>query len=224
MANTIKIILAEDHEFLRDGFSSFIEKCPGIKLVAEACNGKQLVQLTEKWRPDVVLTDIKMPVMNGIEATREISKKFPDVGVIAFSMFNDEYLLNEMLEAGATGYLVKNASKEEIIAAIIAVSNQKSFFCSDTKIKLANLKAANNENQLTEKEKELIFFICCSMENKEIADKLFLSVRTIEGYREKIMEKIKAKKVLQLFVYAIVNKIIHVKPNQEVHRFNPLKN
>jgi DNA-binding NarL/FixJ family response regulator len=218
---TINIILAEDHEFLRDGFSSFIEKCPGIKLVAEACDGRQLVQLTEKWLPDVVLTDIKMPVMNGIEATKEITKKFPTVGVIAFSMFNDEYCLNEMLEAGATGYLVKNSSKEEMIAAINAVYNKEPFFCSDTKIKLASLKAVNEENQLTEKEKELVFFICSSMENKEIAEKLYLSVRTIEGYREKIMEKIKAKKPMQLFVYAYVNKIIYIDPNQKVHRFNP---
>ena len=217
--NTINIILAEDHEFLRNGFSSFIEKCPGINLVAEACDGKELIGLTEKWLPDVVLTDIKMPVMSGIEATRQISKKFPNIGVIAFSMFNDEYLLNDMLEAGAMGYLVKNASKEELITAIKFVFNQQSFFCSDTKIKLQSLRARKSEEQLTEKEKELIFFICCSMENKEIADKLYLSVRTIEGYRQDIMKKIKAKKLPQLIAYAIARKIIDIDSDGQVHRF-----
>lgn len=166
-----------------------------------------------------MLTDIKMPVMNGIEATRQISKKFPDIGVIAFSMFNDEYLLNDMLEAGAMGYLVKNASKEELITAIKFVFNQQSFFCSDTKIKLQSLRARKNEEQLTEKEKELIFFICCSMENKEIADKLYLSVRTIEGYRQEIMKKIKAKKLPQLIAYAIARKIIDIDSDGQVHRF-----
>jgi|SRR5665213_2719831 len=217
--NTINIILAEDHELLRDGFASLIEKCPQINLVAEASNGEQLVQLTEKWQPDVVLTDILMPVMDGIEATRQISKKFPDIGIIAYSMFNEEYLLNDMLDAGAIGYLIKNASKEELIAAINSVYKHKTFFCRDTTMKLAKLKATNNENKLTEKEREVILFICWGMSNKEMADKYNLSVRTIEGYREKIMEKIKINKIAPLVVYAIVNKIIFIDANHQVQPF-----
>lgn len=225
--DVIKIILADDHELFRDGFTSLIDKCPGIELVAQTCNGKHLVELTEKLLPDVVLTDIMMPDMNGIEATREISKKFPGVGIIVISMFNESYMLKDMLEAGAIGYLLKNASKEELVSAINSVYKNRPFFCNDTTIKLAKLHTSNTfshnvENQLTEKEKEVILYICRGMANKDIAEKMYLSIRTIEGYREKIMQKTKTTKVAGLVLYAIVNHFIFVDANQQVHPYiNP---
>jgi DNA-binding NarL/FixJ family response regulator len=221
----INIILAEDHELLRDGFAALIEKCPGIHLAAQASNGEQLIRLTKKWRPHVVLTDIQMPIMDGIEATRIISKMFPETGVIAYSMFNDMYLLNRMLEAGAIGYLVKNSSKKELIAAINSVYKGKPYFCTDTAVKLGKLNAVKaseiiNENQLNEKDREMILFICRGMSNKEIAGHLYLSVRTIEGYREKVKEKTKTDKVALLMAYAIANNIIYIDQNQQVWPFS----
>ena len=105
----IKLIIADDHEIFRDGFKLMLSKFPEIKLVGEAANGRELLELIEKENPDVILTDIKMPVMDGIEATKKIAALYPDKGVIGLSMYDDDELIIEMLEAGAKGYLIKNA-------------------------------------------------------------------------------------------------------------------
>ncbi len=206
----IKIILADDHEIFRDGFTSLINKQPGIELVAEAADGGQLVQLTHKFLPDVVLTDIKMPVMDGIEATRDISKKFPHIGIIALSMFNDDDLLVDMMEAGAKGYLLKNAPKEEVISAIISVNKNDQYYCNDTQLKLAKLDFKNrrNNHDLNEREIEILQLICKEFSNKEIGEKICLSSRTIEGYRERILQKTQSRNTAGIVRFAYKHKII----------------
>ena len=209
--STIRIIVADDHEIFRDGFAVLINKHPEIDLVAEASNGQQLLQLIEKFRPDVVLTDIEMPVMGGIEATRYISKHYPQVNVIALSMFNHEHVLQDMIEAGGKGYLLKDARKEDIIKAIASANNNISYYCQDTSIKLANLKKKRqqvSEFNLTEKEKEIIIDICRGLSNKEIASKLSQSIRTIEGYRETIMQKTQVRKTAGIIRLAMEHKYL----------------
>src|SRR5215207_1311812 len=117
----IRIVLADDHEIFRDGFKVMIKKQPSVQLVGEAANGEELIALTSQLRPDVIITDIKMPVMDGIEATKRLTADFPEIGIIALSMFDEENLIVEMLEAGAKGYLLKNAHKDEILEAIKTV-------------------------------------------------------------------------------------------------------
>ncbi len=212
----ISIILADDHELFRDGFTHLINKQPGFTLIAEACNGEQLVQLTQKFLPDIILTDIKMPVMDGIEATRAISKSFPQVGIIALSMFNDDDLLIDMMQAGAKGYLLKNAGKQEIINAINSVNKNSAYYCDDTSHKLAKLLSKNSlddnycvrEYNLTEREKEIIIHICHGLSNKEISEKLFLSIRTIEGHRENIMKKTQVRKTAGIVRFAMEHKYL----------------
>ena len=207
----INIILADDHEIFRDGFAAMFKKPSGITMVAEARNGLQLVSLVEKLQPDIVLTDILMPEMDDLEATRIISAKFPAIGIIALSMFNDDHLIIDMLEAGAKGYLLKNAHKKEIMEAIRTVARHEPYYCSQTSLKLARLIASSRfapgrpaEKQgFTEKENEIIRLICQQCSNKEISEKLHLSIRTIEGYREKILEKMDAKNTAGIVVYAI---------------------
>ena len=114
----IRVVMADDHEIFRDGFRLMLSRDADIHLVGEAANGRQLLELVADLRPHVVITDIKMPIMDGIEATRTIRASFPDVGIIGLSMFDEEDLILEVLEAGALGYLVKNADKEEVIEAI----------------------------------------------------------------------------------------------------------
>jgi DNA-binding NarL/FixJ family response regulator len=211
----IRIILADDHEIFRDGFKVMLRKQPEFSLVGEAANGKELIEQTHSLQPDVIITDIKMPGIDGIEATRRISAEFPGLGIIALSMFDEENLIVDMLEAGAKGYLLKNASKEEIREAIHAVYAEQTYYCSNTSLKLTQLIAKSSFNphrrssrpELNPKEIEVIRLICQQMSNKEIASQLNLSVRTIEGYRDKIQDKLKVKNMAGIVVYAIKNNI-----------------
>ncbi|MBL7702600.1 MAG: response regulator transcription factor [Ferruginibacter sp.] len=212
----IKLIIADDHEIFRDGFKLMLSKFPEIILVGEAANGKELLELTEQVKPNVILTDIKMPVMDGIEATKKIAELYPDKGIIGLSMYDDDELIIEMLEAGAKGYLIKNAGKDQIIEAIKTVYNDDPYYCKTTSHKLTQMIAKSRFNpykktakvEFSEREKEIIACICAEMTNKEIGDKLFISVRTVEGHRLKILEKMNVKNTVGLVVYAIKNGIV----------------
>lgn len=216
--STIRIIIADDHEIFRDGFKLMLTKQKDIDLIGEAENGKELFELTEKLQPHVVITDIKMPIMDGIEATKAISSKFEDIGIIGLSMFDEDDLIIDMLEAGAKGYLLKNANKEQIIDAITTVYNGDPYYCKTTSNKLTQMIAKSRFNpyhkkektEFTDREKEIIQLICQELTNKEISDKLFLSSRTVEGHRLKIMEKMSVKNPVGLIVYAIKNGLFKV--------------
>ncbi|MEI9943721.1 MAG: response regulator transcription factor [Chitinophagaceae bacterium] len=214
----IRVVIADDHEIFREGFDVMLKKNSEIELIGEAANGKALVELAGKLQPDIVITDIKMPVMDGIEATKVLAEKYPAIHVIALSMFDDENLIVEMLEAGAKGYLVKNAHKTEIIDAIKSVYNDTAYYCNHTTHRLAQMIAKSHFNpykmkpkpEFNAKEKEIICLICREFSNKQMATELNLSIRTIEGYREKILEKIEAKNAAGIVVYAIKNGIYKV--------------
>ena len=217
----IKVIIADDHEVLRVGFCSIIKKYNHIQIVAEAANGLQVIECTDKFIPDVILMDIKMPLMDGIEATRIITKKYPQIGVIAFSMFDSDQLIGDMLEAGAKGYLLKNAHKTEFVDAIDAVYNQESYFCNDISIKMMKIISESrfNKNRAIKKvdfngrELQVINLICRQFFTKEISEAMNLSSRTIEGYRENILKKMKARNSIGIVLYAILNKLYDPSPD-----------
>lgn len=212
----IKLMIADDHEIFRDGFKLMLTKYPEIILIGEAANGKELVDEAMNLQPDVIITDIKMPVMDGIEATKMIIERFPDMGIIGLSMYDEDDLIVEMLEAGAKGYLIKNAGKEQITEAIRTVYNNDPYYCKTTSHKLTNMIARSRFNpykktakaEFSEREIEIIDLVCKELTNKEIADKLFLSVRTVEGHRLKILEKMNVKNSVGLVVYALKNGIV----------------
>ena len=216
----IRVIIADDHEVFREGFRSILKKPDEIELIAEAENGEELVRLASTLTPDVIITDIKMPIMDGIEATRLLAEKFPHIHVIALSMFDDDDLIIDMLEAGAKGYLLKNAHKNDIIEAIKTVYQGESFYCSKTIHKLTQLiakckynssnKARKIRTEFTPKELEVIKLICTGLSNKEIAARLNLSIRTVEGYKERVTEKIKSKSTAGIVIYAIRNGIYKI--------------
>jgi DNA-binding NarL/FixJ family response regulator len=218
MTTPIRIILADDHEIFRDGFRVMIKKQPAVQLVAEASNGEELMELSRRLLPDVVVTDIKMPGVDGIEATKQLTRDLPGIGVIALSMFDEENLIVEMLEAGAQGYLIKNAHKDEIIEAIKTVNRKQPYYCNDTSAKLAQMIARSRfkageklpKIEFSDRELSVIRYICQEMANKEIASQLNLSIRTIEGYRDRIQEKIGAKNAAGIVVYAIKNNIYSI--------------
>ncbi len=211
----IEVIIADDHEMFRDGFRFMLNKIPDIKLIGEAGNGIELLALSRELMPDVIITDIRMPGMNGIEATKQLIKEFPDMGIISFSMFDEDNLIIDMLEAGAKGYLTKNAEKEEIDAAIRAVYKDNPYYCRNTSEKLTQMIAKSTYNpykkklkpEFTEREITIIKLICQQFSNTEIGVRLNLSKRTVEGYREKILEKISARNSVGIVIYALKNNI-----------------
>jgi DNA-binding NarL/FixJ family response regulator len=214
----IRIVVADDNEIFRDGFRIMLQKQSEIELVAEAENGKELLAIVAETDPDVVITDIKMPVMDGISATVELKQLFPGIGIIAFTMFDEEVQIVDMLEAGARGYLLKSASKREILEAIRNVYEGHLYYCNSTNARLARMIGQSRFNpyrkapviEFSARELEIIRFICQEKSNKDIAEQVFLSVRTIEGYREKIQDKIGARNAAGIVIYAIKNGIYKI--------------
>ncbi len=197
----IKIVIADDHEIFRDGFRLMISKQDDIQLLGEAADGKELIAIVQELKPDVVITDIKMPRMDGIEATKLLVEQMPDIGVIGLSMFDEEDLIIDMLEAGARGYLLKNADKHEVADAIRTVYQEEPYYCKHTSAKLAQMIAKSKFNPA------FLSYISGYTTGEEIADRLFLSIRTVEGYRLKIQEKMNVKNSIGLVIYAIRNNL-----------------
>ena len=211
----IRIIIADDHEVYRDGLKTLLQKAKeyDLQVIGEAANGKELIALTESLKPDVVLTDIMMPVMDGIEATAYITKNIPAVRVIALSMFNQDNLILDMINSGAKGYLIKNAHKDEILEAVAMVYKNQPYYCRSTSLRLAKLIAGSQLGNaivkpkitFTQKETAIIKLICEEKTSKEISDLMFLSTRTVDEYRIKIREKMEVKSTAGMVIYAIKN-------------------
>ena len=216
MKPDISLVIADDHEIFRDGLALMLSKQKHITLMGQAEDGKELIELVKLNHADIVLVDIKMPRMDGIEATKLLTASFPEVRIIALSMYDEENLIIEMLEAGAKGYLLKNADKQEILDAIEQVYDDHVFYCRHTSAKLASLIVNSKFNPyrkmevivFTEREKEIIRLICLQYTAQEIGDKLFISKRTVEGYRTKILEKMGVKNTAGVVVYALKHDMI----------------
>jgi DNA-binding NarL/FixJ family response regulator len=211
------ILIADDHSIFRDGFKLLLKKLKSQHyfLAGEAGNGKELVDAVTRIQPHVVITDIQMPVMDGIEATRLIKAKHPHIEVIALTMFNEEHLVVDMLEAGASGYLLKNTSRDELQKALEIVTHGGVYFTPESSAHLANTirqKSApvkRNQNvKFSEREKEIIELVCKGLTNKEIAHTLNLSTRTIESHRENIYIKTDARSAVEMVIYAIKHGVI----------------
>jgi two-component system, NarL family, response regulator NreC len=212
-SGTIKLLIADDHEIFLDGFKLMLSKFTDIELVGEATNGRELLELTAAFLPDVIITDIKMPILDGIEATKQIAEQFPKIGIIGLSMFDEDDLIIDMLEAGAKGFLIKNAGKLEIVDGIKTVYNGQPYYCTTTSHKLTHMIAKSKFNpykkaapkEFTEREKEFLHYSTTEMSYKEIAEKMFCSPRTVESYRDSLFEKLNLKTRVGLAVFALKN-------------------
>jgi len=215
----IKIILVDDHKMFREGLSFLLSKSKKVKIVAEAENGKQFLDLLDIHKPDVVLMDINMPKMNGVEATEKAIAKYPDLKIIALSMDGDETYYYKMIHAGAVGFVLKKAGGEELDKAIKTVIDGQDFFSPELMkniiINMGSTKRIDSETKvtyikLTNREQETLEYICKGFSIKEVADKLYISPRTVEGHKSKIMEKLGAKNTSNLIIQAIKNKLIEI--------------
>ncbi len=214
----IKLAIADDHKIFRNGLKATLEDCADVDSVIEASNGKQLLGMLTDVKPDVILMDIKMPEMDGIQTTTAIKQKYKDVKVLALSMFNEDKYIVDMMKAGASGYLLKNAEPEEIIEAISTVFYKDYYFNEHLSITLIKQLAGNNNSNnpsqsladFNEREIEVLRLVCQECSNQEIADKICLSVRTVEGYRARLFEKTRSKNLVGLVIFAIKTGIINV--------------
>jgi DNA-binding NarL/FixJ family response regulator len=211
MIQEIKIIIADDHRVFIDGMLALLKEFPEMKVIAEAENGHRLVELVVKHQPDMVLTDIQMPLKDGIEATKEIHKLFPGIKIIALSMMNESIYIKKMLEAGASGYILKTVNKEELISSIRKVAAGEKYFSPEVTAQLMNnfsdkSSQSNPADVLTKREKEILTLIAQGLTDKEIAEKIFLSPLTITTHRKNILSKLGLKNKVELTRFAMENK------------------
>ncbi|MXN90201.1 response regulator [Flavobacterium sp. Sd200] len=199
----IQLVIAEDHQSLIDGLKIFFEYENDIKIVGEANNGESLLEIVRSKKPDVVLTDIRMPKMDGIAATRIIKKEFPACKVIAFSMFEQEEAIVQMQSAGASGYILKNASLKIVLAAIRAVMRGETFF--DDAIPATN-HASENEVHLSKREEEILRLIGKGKTSHEIAEILFIGKTTVDTHRKNILKKLNLQGKTELLRYSMEKK------------------
>jgi DNA-binding NarL/FixJ family response regulator len=213
-----RIVIADDHPFFVDGFYAAMRKHPQVLLAGSAVNGRELVNLVQEVRPEVVFTDIQMPVMDGIAATRQIRESFPYINIIGFSSFIEDTLITDMLEAGASGYLLKNAHISEILAAVDSVMKGGVYYSREVSDRLAVLMRRThcnpmkpfNKPHLTKLEMAVMKEICNELSNKEIAQRLNLDVRSVESAKRRIMEKTGCRNSAGIVVYAIRNFIVQL--------------
>jgi DNA-binding NarL/FixJ family response regulator len=213
----IKVILADDHQMFRDGIKSVLSDEPDIQVVDEVSSGEELIKALNSCMPHVIITDISMPDMSGIDATRIITGKYPCARVLILSMHTNEEFIMNAIRAGASGYLPKDAGRRELLNAIRTISAGDEYFTNEVSQTIAKSyiresKSGPNRNThsetLTPREREIIKYVAEGLMNKEIADKLCISVRTVDTHKNNILTKLDLKSTVDLVKYAIKHQII----------------
>ncbi len=212
----IKIAIADDYKIFREGLKVGLSADDSLEVMLEADNGEDLLKALETATPDIILMDLKMPIMDGMEATKEVRKKFPSIKVLVVSMYEDDKFIIHLMENGANGSLLKNAEPDEIRRSIYSV-HENGYYFNDLVNKALlkklvlknNLKPSFNQNiDLTEREQEVLKMICEEKTAAEIAKEIFLSPRSVEGIRQRLIEKIGVRNTAGLVMFAVKNGIV----------------
>ncbi len=206
-----KVIIVEDHAIFREGLKRIIAEVDDMEVVGEAPNGAVFLEMLKKTSPDLVLMDIQMPVMDGIEATEKALKINPSLRILVLTMFGEEEYVYSMVDKGITGFMLKNSDVSELKKAIIRVAEGQQYYSEEIMgLLVKKVRGYDTVDKiiLTEKETEVLRLLCKGMSNAEIADKLFLSTRTVEGYRNKLLQKTNSANVLNLVIFALKNKLV----------------
>ena len=212
----IRILLADDHTVMRRGLRLLLEQQADFQVVGEADDGRQAVEMAASLHPDIAVLDIGMPLLNGIEATRQLLAADPSLAVVVLSMHSDESYVLRALKAGAKGYLLKNSAEADLIQAVRAVAEGKSFFSpiigrmllEDYMRQVAKREVEDSYDLLTPREKEILQLLAEGKTNKDVANLLKLSLYTVEGHRGNILEKLNLHSVPELILYAVRKGII----------------
>jgi DNA-binding NarL/FixJ family response regulator len=206
----INLIIADDQELFLEGLHLLLTGEEDISIIGEAKNGREVLDLVMRQKPDVVITDIQMPEMDGVELTRVLQESYPEIRVIGLTMYQEDHWIVDMLEAGARGYLFKDSSKEKLIEAIRVVCGNGRYFCETTSVKLlkkiAGSKVPVSRKELarfTDTEIKIIQLVCQQLSSREIGEQIYLGVKTVESYRNKIFDKMGVKNMAGMVIYAI---------------------
>jgi two-component system response regulator NreC len=218
MTHSIRVLLADDHRMMREGIRALLERQPGIRVIGEASDGREAVRLAMQLRPDVVVMDVSMPMLNGFEATRQIRRDCPDTRVLVLTVHESEEYVARLLAAGASGYIVKKAAVDDLSNAIRTVHSGEVFlYPSIAKVviedyvrRLREGRSVNSREVLSDREREVLQLIAEGYTSREIAEMLHLSVKTVQNHRSKIMRKLDLHDRGELIKYAIRQGIIHL--------------
>ena len=207
----LQAFLVDDHHIFRQGLAMMLNKLPNIKVIAEAEDGEQFINNLDKYNPDIVFLDIKMPNMDGMQAAEMALKLKPTLKIIVMTMFEEPSYFNKMVEIGVQGFLLKNAEMMEIRKAIARIEEGDTYFSEEL---LKNLKDNTEETteeidiKLSKREKEVLDYLCMGYSNNEIADKLFISPRTVDGHRANLLSKTNSKNTVSLVLFAVKNNMV----------------
>ena len=214
----IKLILVDDHQLVRTGIANLLAGETGFEIIGEAADAKDLFELLRKSQPDITVLDIALPGMSGIEITKKLHNDYPGIRILILSMHTSEEFIFNAINSGARGYLPKNTSRKELIEAIYAIHRGEEFFAESIsnvilksyikKAKSDSQDDENNENLLSKREIEVLKLFAEGMTNQEIADKLFISIRTVESHKNHIMARLELKTTVDLVKFAIRNNIV----------------
>jgi DNA-binding NarL/FixJ family response regulator len=216
----IKLLLVDDHQIVRDGIKALLSGVNDIEIIEEASDGKEALAKLETLRPHIVIMDISMPEISGIEVTKTISQKYPQISVLILSMYTEEDFILKAIEAGIKGYLPKNTTREELLKAIRAIYCGKEYYSElisqiilKSYISTAQKKNLPEEKDikcLSSREIEILKLIVEGLNNQEIADKLFISIRTVESHKSHIMQKLDLKTTVDMVKFAIKNNLVSI--------------
>ena len=215
--NKLRIYLVDDHKLFREGLKLLLSTQEFVHHIYEASNGREFIENLSFVDCDVVLMDIEMPEMNGIDATVQAMKMKPNLKIIVLSMYGDEQYYYKMIDAGAKGFMLINSGIEKVITAIQKVSEGESFFSEELLVNILNNIRDNKtetpepvDNDISEREMEILYQVCCGLSNQEIADELFISKRTVDKHRANLLSKTGCRNTAALVMYAIKNKLIQI--------------
>lgn len=215
MSNSIKIAIVEDHDMFREGLRYVLSSNPNFQIVAEASNGAVFLETLKQQIPDVVLMDIDMPVMNGIDTTLEALKSYPELKIITLSMHSDYGHYKKMIDSGAKGFVLKNSGVNQLTDAIVEVNKGNPYFSQELLMNIILKKEAPPSSseliqklEISDREMDVLRLICQGNSNKQIADKLFISIKTVEGHKSKLMLKTETNNTVSLVLFSIKNQLV----------------
>lgn len=215
MTGNIRIAIADDHQLVLDGLKAMLDQEKGLEVVAMANNGEELLRMLNLVVADVVLTDMDMPKLNGLEVIKQLRQDQHQAKVLVLTMHNEKALIKKVMDAGANGYLLKNADREEFLEAIQKVMDGQTYFSSEVTMALLGKGGEQHQMgqgaaiaQLTDRELEILKLVCEGMNNKEIGEKLFISHRTVDTHRTNLMKKLEVHNVAGLIRYAVQHGLV----------------